>query len=127
MSLLLWAIFGSHGPKFEVEAFSVPMFDINDTSLRASWAANVTVTNPNEKLTLSFGHIESRLVYKEFLLDTSIVEPVNVDKDDQGSMISKFAVPSPDYDSNKLQHHPIICAIVFLFISRASYSPSIRT
>lgn len=99
MSLITWLVFGSDIPAFHVESLNMPVVNItNSTVLTAKWDANVTVKNPNKKLEIHFENIETNLLYKDYLLDTSFVEPFQLAVSENKTFLPTFE--TRDYSKN---------------------------
>ncbi|KAL2503127.1 hydroxyproline-rich glycoprotein family protein [Forsythia ovata] len=96
LSLLLWVLFGSDVPIFEIQTFSIPSFNFTGSTLKASWEAGLNVINPNHKLDISFEQTESSLVYNNYIIDTSLVDSFQVERDEETTMDTGFFVPAFD-------------------------------
>ncbi|CAI9760887.1 unnamed protein product [Fraxinus pennsylvanica] len=96
LSLILWVIFGSDVPHFEVQTFSIPNFNFTQSTLKANWEAGLNLKNPNTKLDISFDQTESSLVYKNFILDTSSIDSFQVERTEEIHMDTDFFVPASD-------------------------------
>lgn len=97
----MWLFFGTDIPRFQVRSFSVPTFDFsnNSSTLRATWEVNYTVKNPNHKLMVSFDHVEISLIYKEFLVDTTLIESFQLNPEESSSIRATFESPSPRHNT----------------------------
>ncbi|KAL2481728.1 hydroxyproline-rich glycoprotein family protein [Abeliophyllum distichum] len=94
LSLLLWVLFGSDVPNFQIQTFSIPSFNLTGSTLKANWAAGLTLINPNHKLDICFEQTESSLVYKNYIIDTSLVDSFQVEKNQEMTMDIGFSVPA---------------------------------
>jgi len=96
LSLLLWFLFGSDVPSFEIQMFSIPNFNFTDTKLKANWEVRLNIKNPNRKLDISFDQTEGSLVYKNFIVDTSLVDSFQVERREEMDMDTDFYAPASD-------------------------------
>ncbi|CAA2966397.1 Hypothetical predicted protein [Olea europaea subsp. europaea] len=96
LSLLLWFLVGSEFPSYEIQKFSIPIFNFTDTKLKANWEATLNIKNPNRKLDISFDQTESSLVYKNFIVDTSLADSFQVERTEEMDMDTDFFVPASD-------------------------------
>ncbi|CAA2993077.1 Hypothetical predicted protein [Olea europaea subsp. europaea] len=96
LGLLLWFLFSSDVPHFEIQTFSIPNFNFTKSALNANWEAGLNLKNPNTKLVISFDQTESSLVYKNFILDTYLFDSFQVERTEEIHMDTDFFVPASD-------------------------------
>lgn len=104
-SIFTWLVFGSGVPEFKIESFNVPYFDITNSTLKASWESNMTVKNTNQRLKISFTYIEGSLLYRDKLVDVTMIDPLHLERNDEGRMKANFSLPDPEgivSDANSL-------------------------
>ncbi|XP_075500362.1 uncharacterized protein LOC142538948 [Primulina tabacum] len=80
MSLVMWYLFGTYIPQFEVSSLNVSNFNATNTALTGKWDASVVVSNANEKLEIHFDHIRSSIFYRQAMVGISILQPFLVQK-----------------------------------------------
>lgn len=97
VSLVLWVLFGVDLPLFEVGALSVSKFTVTKSAIKATWRANVTVTNPNSEFKLSDDLLNATILYNDHPLAMASILPVYQQVDDdngdglqQASLFLKF-------------------------------------
>uniref|UniRef100_A0A2N9G9R2 Late embryogenesis abundant protein LEA-2 subgroup domain-containing protein n=1 Tax=Fagus sylvatica TaxID=28930 RepID=A0A2N9G9R2_FAGSY len=75
-TFMAWFILHPLVPIFRVEAFHVSNFNTTNPDFASNWEANVTVKNPNRKLTVYLNEIRSFMYYKEDYLASDFVDPL---------------------------------------------------
>ncbi|KAL3536038.1 hypothetical protein ACH5RR_004499 [Cinchona calisaya] len=93
--IITWLVFGSGVPEFKVESFNVPDFEIANSTLKATWDFNVTVKNTNHKLKFSFADIQGSLIYKDTLVDVTMISPFHVEENNEGRIRGDFSYRAP--------------------------------
>ncbi|XP_073271668.1 uncharacterized protein [Primulina huaijiensis] len=94
MSLVMWYLFGTYIPQFEVSSLNVSNFSATNTALTGKWDASVVVSNANEKLEIHFDHIRSSIFYRQAMVGISILQPFLVqNKQNMGLNVSVPAEP----------------------------------
>ncbi|XP_073275510.1 uncharacterized protein [Primulina huaijiensis] len=80
MSLVMWFLFGTNIPGFQVKSLNLSNFTATDTSCTGTWDANVTVTNLNEDLEIEFSKVRSSVFYREAMMGISLMQPFEIQK-----------------------------------------------
>ncbi|KAK6145742.1 hypothetical protein DH2020_022562 [Rehmannia glutinosa] len=102
MSLVMWFLFGTYVPEFEVASIKVSNFTVTNTTLTGTWNVDVSVSNTNKELALCFDHVMSSIFYKESLLGISAVQPFHVPQMQRYDV--NFSMPAENgQKDNKLQ------------------------
>ncbi|KAL6507788.1 hypothetical protein OROGR_023983 [Orobanche gracilis] len=78
MTLVMWLMFGTYLPEFEVKSLKVSNFTVTNTTVTGEWYVDISVSNMNKELAVSFDRLMSSVYYKEALLGTSAVETFHV-------------------------------------------------
>ncbi|KAL0374780.1 UNVERIFIED_CONTAM: hypothetical protein Sradi_3393700 [Sesamum radiatum] len=86
MSLVMWFLFGTNIPEFEVTSLKVSNFSVMDSNLTGEWNVDVTVHNANRELAIHFATITSSIFYKEILLGVSSLRPFQVEKTEKADI-----------------------------------------
>lgn len=92
MSLVMWFLFGTYIPEFEVVSLKVENFTATDTTLTGKWDVELSVSNTNKDLAVHFDRVMSSIFYREALLGISTLQPFQVDQMHQ-SLIN-FSMPA---------------------------------
>ena len=71
----MWLVLRPQLPVFHVDNFSVSNFNTTLPTFTANWEANLTVRNPNTKLTIEFGELQNFVFYEEDYLLASATAP----------------------------------------------------
>ncbi|KAB5552941.1 hypothetical protein DKX38_010252 [Salix brachista] len=71
----MWLVLSPQLPVFHVDNFSVSNFNATLPTFTANWEANLTVRNPNTKLTIEFGELQNFVFYEEDYLLASATAP----------------------------------------------------
>ncbi|KZV48979.1 Hydroxyproline-rich glycoprotein family protein [Dorcoceras hygrometricum] len=94
MSLVMWYLFGTYIPEFQVSSLNVSNFTATGTALTGEWDANVVVSNANENLEIHFDHIRTSIFYREAIVGISVLQPFLLQKkQDLGLNVSVPAEP----------------------------------
>ncbi|KAL3628148.1 hypothetical protein CASFOL_027194 [Castilleja foliolosa] len=102
MTLVMWFLFGTYIPEFEVKSLKVTNFTVTDTALTGLWDVDISVSNTNKDLTIGFDRVMSSIFYKESLLGVETVKPFNIPQMQQTDI--NFTMPAEQLPSNqKLQ------------------------
>ncbi|KAK4414777.1 hypothetical protein Salat_2584600 [Sesamum alatum] len=80
MSLVMWFLFGTNIPEFEVTSLKVSNLNAGDTNLTGVWDVDFSVDNTNKEFGIHFDKITSSIFYKETLLGVSSLQPFQVEK-----------------------------------------------
>ncbi|KAL8039863.1 hypothetical protein ABFX02_10G063900 [Erythranthe guttata] len=92
MSLVMWFLFGTYIPEFEVASLKVSNFTATDTTLTGTWEVELSVTNTNKELAVNFDRVMSSIFYKEALLGISTLQPFQVDQMNRSTV--NFSMPA---------------------------------
>ncbi|CAA2971148.1 Hypothetical predicted protein [Olea europaea subsp. europaea] len=79
LSIVIFLLFGTDQPDFHMVSLTVPNFNVTNSSLIASWYANITVKNQNEAFKVQFQHVVSSIFYEEDMLAISLLQPFQVE------------------------------------------------
>ncbi|XP_073148291.1 uncharacterized protein [Henckelia pumila] len=103
MSLIMWYLFGTCIPEFEVSSLNVSNFSATNASLAGKWDARVVVSNANENLEIHFDQIRSSIFYRQAMIGISMSsQPFKLQK--QQSLGLNVSVPAePVEGENNLQ------------------------
>ncbi|PIN03302.1 hypothetical protein CDL12_24179 [Handroanthus impetiginosus] len=80
MSLVMWFLFGTYIPEFEVSSIKISNFTTTNTSLSGIWKVDISVTNTNKELGINFDRIISSIFYRDAILGVSALQPFQVQK-----------------------------------------------
>ncbi|KZV28415.1 hydroxyproline-rich glycoprotein [Dorcoceras hygrometricum] len=80
MSLVMWFLFGTYIPGFQIKSLNLSNFTATDTSFTGKWEANVTVSNLNEGLELEFSKATCSVFYREAIMGISLMQPFELKK-----------------------------------------------
>ncbi|KAL0410196.1 UNVERIFIED_CONTAM: hypothetical protein Slati_3609300 [Sesamum latifolium] len=86
MSLVMWFLFGTNIPEFEVTSLKVSNFSVTDTNLTGEWNVDMSIHNANRELAVHFATITSSIFYKETLLGVSSLQPFQVEKTEKADI-----------------------------------------
>ncbi|KAL6559115.1 hypothetical protein OROHE_006484 [Orobanche hederae] len=78
MTLVMWLMFGTYIPEFEVQSLKISNFTVTNTTLTGEWDVDISVSNMNKELDVCFDRVMSSVYYKEALLGISAVETFHV-------------------------------------------------
>ncbi|KAL2533473.1 hydroxyproline-rich glycoprotein family protein [Abeliophyllum distichum] len=79
LSIVIFLLFATDLPDFRIVSLSVPNFNATNSSLFASWYANITVTNQNDGFKIQFPHAVSSVFYEEDMLAISPLQPFEIE------------------------------------------------
>lgn len=98
LSVFMGLVFGGGAPEFKIEAFSVPYFNVmtDNSTLKATWDANILAKNPSRKLEFLLAKIEGSLVYGGSMVDLTLIDPLHLGKNGEGRMQANFSVHGAD-------------------------------
>ncbi|CAI9780259.1 unnamed protein product [Fraxinus pennsylvanica] len=102
LSIVIFLLFGTDQPDFHMVSLTVPTFNVTNSSLIASWYANITVTNQNEAFKVHFQHVVSSIFYEEVMLAISLLKPFQVETKQTRSM--SFRVTTDPSNQEKLHN-----------------------
>ncbi|KAL3839361.1 hypothetical protein ACJIZ3_023952 [Penstemon smallii] len=80
MSLVMWFLFGTYIPEFQVVSLKVSNFSSTNTTLTGIWDAKLTVRNTNEETVIQFDRVRSSIYYGDVMLGISTLRPFEVEK-----------------------------------------------
>jgi len=109
LSIVIFLLFGTDNPDFHLVSLTVPNFNVTNTSLLATWYANITVTNKNEAFKVHFLHVVSSVFYEEDMLGISPLQPFQVHTRETLGM--SFRVTTDPLNQEKL-HNGVFPSIV---------------
>ncbi|CAA0837806.1 Unknown protein [Striga hermonthica] len=102
MTLVMWFLFGTYIPEFNVASLKVSNFTVSNVTLTGTWDVGVSVANTNKDLAISFDRVMSSIFYKEALLGISAVRPFQVGQMQHTEF--NFSMPAEqNMEENKLQ------------------------
>ncbi|KAI3471753.1 hypothetical protein Pfo_028406 [Paulownia fortunei] len=92
MSLVMWFLFGTYIPEFEVSSLKVSNFTATNTTLTGIWDVDVAVSNTNKELAIHFDGVMSSIFYKDALLGISALQPFQVQQMQRSAL--NFSMPA---------------------------------
>nr|XP_027066751.1 uncharacterized protein LOC113692532 [Coffea arabica] len=75
VSLVIWFLFGTQMPEFDVSSLAVSNLNGNDSVITANWDVNITVFKPDTDLRVDFDSVKASIFYKNYPLAAAAVEP----------------------------------------------------
>ncbi|GER41843.1 late embryogenesis abundant protein [Striga asiatica] len=103
MSLVMWFLFGTYAPEFEVTSLKVSNFTVTNLTLTSTWDVTVSVTNTNKDRAIQFDQVKSLLFYKEALLGVSDVKPFQVSQMQNTEFNLSLLVDVKNAEENRVQ------------------------
>lgn len=85
----LWFFIGPLNPTFRVKTLTISNLKIINPDLSANWEANLEVRNPSNFLKVDFERIFTSIAYKNDIVSSLMVEPMDVDTEEDSKMILK--------------------------------------
>ncbi|KAL3536037.1 hypothetical protein ACH5RR_004498 [Cinchona calisaya] len=101
VSLVIWFLFGTESPEFNVASLAVSNLNVSESVITANWDVNVTVFNPNTDLKVNFTSVKASIFYKNYPLAMSAIEPFYL----QGTHLHKFQIR---LDNEKAMAKPLL-------------------
>ncbi|XP_062114482.1 uncharacterized protein LOC133825574 [Humulus lupulus] len=90
-TIITWVILHPQVPVFHVERLAVSNLNLSKTDFSATWDANLTAENPNQKLKLNFHKIKGFVFFKERSLSFSDVDPMFLETKTRGTLKLRLA------------------------------------
>ncbi|CAA3031878.1 uncharacterized protein LOC111412667 [Olea europaea var. sylvestris] len=109
LSIVIFLLFGTEDPDFHLVSLTVPNFNVTNSSLVASWDANITVTNQNEAFKVQFLQVVSSFFHEEDLLAISPLQSFQVET--RQTLGMSFGVATDPTNQEKL-HNGVFPSIV---------------
>ncbi|KAL6521201.1 hypothetical protein OROGR_017770 [Orobanche gracilis] len=104
MTIVMWLLFGTYIPEFEVQSLKISNFTVTNTTLTGEWDVDIAVSNMNKELAVSFDRVMSSVYYKEALLGISAVETFQVPQMQREEFnFTLLSAEQTDGDNNRLQ------------------------
>lgn len=72
---ILWLVLRPKVPDFSIQSLSLSNFNASNQHVTATWNAQFRVSNPNKKLTISYGDVISYVFYENYYLTQTRIEP----------------------------------------------------
>ncbi|KAI3447400.1 hypothetical protein Pfo_004065 [Paulownia fortunei] len=92
MSLVMWFLFGTYIPEFQVASLKVSNFTATNTTLTGIWDVNVVVRNTNEEFAIDFENVKSVVLYRGNILGISSLQSFEIQKKKEFDL--NFSVPA---------------------------------
>ncbi|KAG8376819.1 hypothetical protein BUALT_Bualt09G0103500 [Buddleja alternifolia] len=80
MSLVMWFLFGTSIPQFEVTSFKISNFNATNTTFTGTWTGELSVKNTNHELAVDFDRVRSSVFYKEVSMGISSLDSFKLNK-----------------------------------------------
>ncbi|XVF69242.1 hypothetical protein PTKIN_Ptkin11bG0065400 [Pterospermum kingtungense] len=90
--LIIWIVMRPHLPDFSLQSFSVSNFNASNQRVSATWNAQFQVSNPNKKLSISYGDIESFIFHKDDFLAETRIGPLSQGTRDVSTVDASYSV-----------------------------------
>ncbi|KAE8732354.1 Detected protein of unknown function [Hibiscus syriacus] len=74
--LIIWLVLRPELPDFSVQSLSLSNFNATNLRVNATWNAQFRVSNPNKKLSISYGEVVSSVFHKDYFLSETKVRAV---------------------------------------------------
>ncbi|PIN12951.1 hypothetical protein CDL12_14431 [Handroanthus impetiginosus] len=82
MTLVIWFLFGTSIPEFEVASIKLSNFSATNTSLTGVWDAKIIINNTNEDLAIRFDDVRSFVFYRGHILGISFSKSFEIQKNE---------------------------------------------
>ncbi|XWS73848.1 hypothetical protein CRYUN_Cryun02cG0164400 [Craigia yunnanensis] len=73
--LIFWLVLRPKLPDFSIQSLSLSNFNASNQRVSATWNAQFQVSNPNKKLSISYGYVVSSVFHKDYLLTETRIGP----------------------------------------------------
>ncbi|XP_022752527.1 NDR1/HIN1-like protein 10 [Durio zibethinus] len=73
--LILWLVLRPRLPDFSLQSLSLSNFNASNQRVSAAWNAQFQVSNPNKKLSISYGDIVSSVYHDDYFLTETRIGP----------------------------------------------------
>ncbi|CAA0818785.1 Unknown protein [Striga hermonthica] len=103
MSLVMWFLFGTYVPEFEVTYLKVSNFTVSNSTLTGTWDVTISVANTNKDRAVRFDRVASSLFYKEALLGISPVKPFQVNQMQRTEFNLSIPADVKNLEENRVQ------------------------
>ncbi|GMI80104.1 hypothetical protein like AT2G27260 [Hibiscus trionum] len=69
---IIWLVLRPQLPDFSIQSLSLYNFYAANQRVNATWNAQIHISNPNKKLSISYGEVVSSVFHKDYLSETRI-------------------------------------------------------
>ncbi|KAE8678886.1 Detected protein of unknown function [Hibiscus syriacus] len=72
---IIWLVLRPQLPDFSIQSLSLSNFSAANQRVNATWNAQIQVSNPNKKLSVSYGEVVSSIFHKDYFLSETRIGP----------------------------------------------------
>ncbi|KAK8545025.1 hypothetical protein V6N13_066338 [Hibiscus sabdariffa] len=72
---IIWIVLRPQLPDFSIQSLSLSNFNAVNQRVNATWNAQIQVSNPNKKLSVSYGEVVSSVFHKDYFLSETRIGP----------------------------------------------------
>ncbi|KAK8515700.1 hypothetical protein V6N13_139331 [Hibiscus sabdariffa] len=72
---IIWIVLRPQLPDFSIQSLSLSNFNAANQRVNATWNAQIQVSNPNKKLSISYGEVVSSVFHKDYFLSETRIGP----------------------------------------------------
>ncbi|GMI97281.1 hypothetical protein like AT2G27260 [Hibiscus trionum] len=90
--LILWLVFRPHYPDVSVQSLSLSNFNTSNQQVSASWNAEFRVSNPNKKLSITYGDVVSTISHGDYYLAETRIGPFSQGTGDVRTLDASYSV-----------------------------------
>ncbi|KAK6126479.1 hypothetical protein DH2020_039784 [Rehmannia glutinosa] len=94
MSLVMWFLYGTYIPEFEISSLRVTNFTATNAALTGTWIAKMVVRNTNLDMAIDFERVRSVVMYRGNILGVSSLRPFEIERNERFDL--DFDVPAGD-------------------------------
>ncbi|KAL4282480.1 hypothetical protein GQ457_16G008020 [Hibiscus cannabinus] len=90
--LIFWLVLRPHLPDFSVQSLSLSNFNASNQRVSATWNAQFGVSNPNKKLSITYGDVLSSVFHGDYYLAETRIGPFSQGTGDVRTLDASYSV-----------------------------------
>ncbi|XP_039014199.1 NDR1/HIN1-like protein 26 [Hibiscus syriacus] len=90
--LIFWLVLRPHLPDFSVQSLSLSNFNASNQRVSATWSAQFRASNPNKKLSITYGDVISSIFHGDYYLAETRIGPFSQGTRDVRTLDASYSV-----------------------------------